>query len=222
MGAIVSDFPELPIDSIGRIGPFSQVFNFLDRRGQSPGWDPSTVTRAVVLADLQTYAGKLIQDEMLLDPEGRGYAGLTDQQAANRFQRQYFDAPSKIDGANNQGYRALVGSTDLGCNAERWQNGGGPNFVNVIGDNEQVYVRFRPQTLTVALQRLFIKVQHVTDATTLNFAARLPAAVAADDRFDLVNPRGSKNPPRSVVILGGLPFVLNELTAADIAAARTI
>jgi hypothetical protein len=80
MAKIVSDFPGLLLESDLTAPTLYQLIYYqLTRMGLAvPATPADSITRAELLDTLQTHAGKLLKDEITVDPVGVGYAGKTD------------------------------------------------------------------------------------------------------------------------------------------------
>jgi hypothetical protein len=82
MAKIVSDFPGLPLETdLSAPTLYQLIYYQLTRMGLTvPATAADLITRAELLDVLQTHAGKLLKDEITVDPVGVGYAGKSDAQ----------------------------------------------------------------------------------------------------------------------------------------------
>ena len=92
MGAIVSDFPSLPgVNDADWIANYQACFSQLQAMGlATPPTPPDLTTRPVLLACLQGHAGDFIKAEVQNDPEGIGYAGMTNAEICEAIQKPRF------------------------------------------------------------------------------------------------------------------------------------
>lgn len=228
MGAITSDFVNLPADdNPRRVLKYERVYAWLTAKGHAlPAQPHDTITRAQLLAHMRALAGQLVADELTTDPENRGYGGGTNQDDADALRAVYEPPiPRKLNGSNLQGYRTKAASTDMVLVAERWQNGNNPDFVNVTAPNGEeirgVFIKFHPNTSNVALRGKRFKLDLATDSETLAFARRIPINVDAGERFFLAAHRREVRTARVFEVLKTMPYAPNELTADDVAGARS-
>ena len=228
MGAITSDFPNLSQDSAPaaeKLFVFGHVKSYLQAQGESPTWDPSTVLRAEVLTDLQVFVGKLVQANITkaadTHPTELDFPAANDADAAVLFNTAILHYPEQIAGAQERGYLATALSTDLTLFATD-RLAADPDFVNVIGTNTQVYIRFRNSTPAgLSLSGFSYKVSLVVASDNLNPQSPFNISVAADEVFDLINPGRDRFVARITQVLDGVPFCPTALTASDIAGARS-
>jgi hypothetical protein len=226
MGAILSDFPQLPIDAHPqRVALYTRVYDDLTALGLAlPVQPANTISRAQLLAHLQGLAGSIVKAELLADPESR-YTALSDAQIANVISKEFApNVASRFPGSNVGGYTVLT-STTAGLTAEM-TGGGVPNFDTLLFDvttgnmRASVYLRFRNSTTTVALRGKFGRIDDAPSASALTFAIASPIAPPAGNVFDIGYLRPVLLIPRLAEILRRLPHSPNELTTADITAAK--
>ena len=227
MGAIVSDFPQLPQDAdADRVGIYTKVYESLTSLGLAlPAQAPGVVTRAQLLAHLQQLAGEIIKTEIQNDPETRGYGGFTDAQIADALAREFAPAvPTRFPGTDPAGY-VVTASTTAGLQATI-VGGGVPNFNTILKDQvfgnlrAALYIRFRNNTTTVALRGRFGRIDDAPSADQLVFAVQAPLAPPAGNIFDVGFLRAPVLRPRLAEILRRFPFAPNAITDADVSAAK--
>lgn len=234
MGSIVSDFPQLLLETdpnryqrnkAGTIvaDSYQQVYDDLTALGLPvPAQAVGVVTRAQLVAHLQAQAGALIKAELNGDPDNIGYAGAPDD--ATRAQllcNAYILATARRwPGSSLTGYQAAAGSTATGLVVVTNPGLGAPGLLSLNGLAGAASIRFRASAATVANRGVVMPIQIVPTDTTLTFAAPLPGVPTVGDIFDL----GLTIPPRQAAklsqILARFPFAPNLLTAADITAAK--
>lgn len=225
MGALVSDFPSLPLDADPRrVEQYQRCYTALTHLGLPiPGPAPEVVTRAVLLAHLQTHAGAIIKTEIAVNPDGVDYSGPDAATAVNIGVAYALANGQRWPGANLTGYQTAAGSTALGlvvltnpALADPLLLGAA--FGGLAAGNG--VVRFRLATGTVALRGVIRQIALVPATNQLGMATPLPALPAVGDILDI----GLVSPPLNICrvsqVLRGFPFAPNALTAADIAAAK--
>lgn len=225
MGAIVSNFPQLPADADpNRVAVYAAVYSDLTRLGLAlPATPANAITRADLLAHLQGLVGQIIKDELTNNPEVLDYAG-TDANTANEINRPY-QPPSgrRWPGSNQTGYRTIVGSTLLGLSAELNPGGGDPGFLGPVFSDvvpSQGVIRFRLATTTVALRGQARIITLVPASNQLALSNPLPVIPPAGEIFDIGQVHPTIVLPPRFGQISRVPFCPNALTAADIAAAK--
>jgi hypothetical protein len=226
MGAILSDFPSLPLDAApDRVAIYTRIYAELTALGLAvPGTGAGAITRAALLLHLQGLVGQIVKDELLANPETLDYAG-TDAATAVEVNRPYTPPNGRRwPGSNLTGYRTIAGSTLLGLVAETNPGGLDPGFTGVIFEglaNANAVIRFRQTTATVVLRGVGRLIVLAAASNQLNLAGPLPAIPAVGDVFDVGQVHPSiVLPPRLNQIWRRIPCTPNTLTAADVTAAK--
>ena len=222
MGAIVSDFPQLPPDVAGQAGLYQKVYDDLTALGIAlPAQLANVVTRAQLLAHLQAQAGAIIKAELAGDPDGVGFGAATDAQAATLICSPYILATSRrFPNSNLTGYQAIAGSTAAGVVAGLNPGLGNPLLLAVSGLAGAGALRSRQSAATVANRGVVLPIQLVPTDTTLTLAVPLPGIPTVGDIFDLGLIAPPLQSPRLHQILKRFPYLPNLLTTADITAAK--
>lgn len=227
MGAIVQDFPSLPVDAApDRVATFTLVYAELVARGFAvPAQAPNVVTRAQLLAHLQGIVGELVKQELAGDPDGIDYGSAADDGArAVLLCRAYEPAGRRYPGSHPTGYRIVAGSTASGLVLATNPGAANPGFLApaLSGLAGAGVVRFRKTAaVTVVANRgAFMSILNVASDNTLVMAAPYPAAPAVGDICDIGILSAPQLPPRLNQLLRRIPFAPNELTAADVTAAK--
>lgn len=227
MGAILSDFPQLPADgNPDRVALYTAVYADLTALGLTvPPQAANVVTRAQLLAHLRQLAGDIIKAEILADPEARNYGGLTDAQIAESVASEFApNVPALWPGADPAGY-VVTASTTAGLQATI-VGGGAAGFDTLLKNpvtgllRAAIYIRFRNTTTTVALRGRFGRIDDAPAGNQLVFAVAAPLAPPAGNIFDVGFLRPNVLPPRLASILRRLPYCPNAVTDADITAAK--
>lgn len=223
MGAIVSDFPNLPADAPGQAGLFQKVYDDLTALGIAlPAQAANVATRAQVLAHLQAQAGALIKAELAGDPDGVGFGGAADDAArATLLCGPYVLATARrYPNSSLTGYQAIAGSTVAGLVVGLNPGLGNPTLLSLSGAAGAAAIRFRQTAATVANRGVIVPVQLVPTDTTLTLAVPLPGVPTVGDIFDI----GLVTPPQQMArlaqILRRFPYAPNLLTPADVTAAK--
>lgn len=222
MGAIVSDFPQLPADAPGQAGVYAKVYDDLTVLGLAlPAQQPNVVTRAQLLAHLQALAGAIIKAELAGDPDGVGFGAASDAQAATLICNPYILGTSRrFPNSSLTGYQAIAGSTAAGIVAGLNPGLGNPLLLAVSGLAGAGAIRFRQSAATVANRGVVLPIQIVPTDTTLTLAVPLPGVPTVGDIFDIGLVAPPQQPPRLHQILRRFPYLPNLLTPADITAAK--
>jgi len=107
MGAIVSDFPSLPADADpNRAARYAGVYSDLAVRGLSiPVTASDAITRAALLAHLQTLAGVIIKAELQADPQALYSGAATDALKATAISDGYTKVDARTGATVFQGSR---------------------------------------------------------------------------------------------------------------------
>ena len=227
MGAITSDFPNLPQDGDARrIRKYDNVYATLAGLGLSvPAQPADVITRAQLLAHLQGLVGQLVATEISNDPESLGYSGFTDEQIADAMHIEFpANVPNPLPLSNPLGY-TITAATINGMQAEV-TGGGDPGF-DALKDSlagiirQAVYARFRNDTLTPVLRGQFVRLDDAPSSNQVTFAVAAPGVPPVGNTFDLSLFKPLRLPPRMLVLLTRIPYCPNRLTAADIAGARS-
>jgi hypothetical protein len=206
MGNITSDFTLLPADADpNRVALYANIYADLTALGLGvPVTASNVITRANLLAFLQRVVGQLIKDELSNDPAILDYTGgdasLRNQVCANL-------EPN----LNNTTYMLAAVSTTTVITLT------GANF-HLIPILVGASVKFKRNTPSVALQSVTAEVLSVLpDSITLVTA--LPVSAAIGDRFKFIDKR-IKRRARLNELTVGIPHCPNDLTTADITAAK--
>lgn len=206
MGALTSDFPNLPADADpNRAALYAKVYADLTTLGLAlPGTASSLITRAALLAHLQGIAGQLIKDDLANDTAGLDFAGAD---ASLRNQMCQNIDPN----VNGIVYTLIAVSTTT---VITFVGGGFDLIPNLVGAS----IKWKRNTPTVALQSVVADILSVTsNSITLN--AALPTIASIGDKFKLIDKR-YKRRTRINELTVGLPYCPNDLTTADITAAK--
>lgn len=226
MGAIVSDFPDLPADGAtpaeiaARQRAYAGVYEDLVELGiPVPAQAADVITRAQLLAHLQAQAGALIKAELAGDPDGRGYsAGAA--AAADELVADYVPGNVvRLPASHPTGYRCAAGSTDTGLVLVQSPGGGAPGLLAVKG-LASAMIRFRLTAGTVANRGQVMTIKAVPNDTTITLDAPLPGVPTVGDILDVGLVRPRRLPGRLGQILRRFPYAPNALTAADVTAAK--
>lgn len=227
MGAIVQDFPSLPADAAPeRVAVFAAVYSDLQSRGFAlPVQAANVVTRAQLLAHLQGIVGELVKQELAGDPDSVDYASAADDGArAVLLCKSYEPSGRRFPGSHPTGYRIVAGSTVSGLVLATNPGAANPGFLApaLAGLAGAAVVRFRKTAaVTVVANRgAFMSVLNVASDNTLVMAAPYPAAPAVGDICDVGILSAPQLPGRLNQLLRRIPFAPNELTAADVTAAK--
>jgi hypothetical protein len=223
MGAIVSDFPNLPQDADpARAQIYQRAYVQLFGIGLAlPAQPSSTITRAQFLAHLQGLVGELIKAELTADPDNVGYGG-TNAQKADAVGNAYQPNMRRFQGSNPTGYQTAAGSLPSGLVAVTNPGLAAPAFDALEFPTRRAGVRFRLTTPTAALRGEMRLVVMVPASDQLTLGNNLPGGVVpAGEVFDLIQIVGGRLlPARLYQLTIGIPFCPNSLTAADVAAAQ--
>lgn len=223
MGAIVSDFPSLPLDADPqRVAAYTAAYADLTRLGLAvPAQAANVVTRAQFLAHLQGLAGAIIKAELAGDPDGVYTGGPTDAQLAQLIASPYtLGGVRRFPGSNATGYQVAAGSTVAGLVLVLNPGLGPPGLLALSGLQGAGLVRFRATAATVANRGQFTAVQLVPSDTAITLATPMPGVPTVGDICDLGLVAAPQQRPRLNQVLAGLPWSPNLLTTADITAAK--
>lgn len=228
MGSIKSDFAQLPEDSAaGRPRVIEKTYAALSARGISQPTKPAAaITRRELQSHLQSVVGEILKNELLTDPYWRGYASMTDEEAAIAINSPFAPTGDEIPGlrfpqSHDTGYRTTDGGKGI-LTAVTDPEAEGPRFDLLLTRMgvmiQDAFVRFRLATPDPALQGRCFKIQSVLGDFDLAISGR--TEIRAGEIFDIGNAYATTIPPRVATLLLGIPFAPNAITAEDIAEAR--
>jgi hypothetical protein len=221
MGQVTFDFPGLPADAApSRATVYAAVYADLTAKGFAvPGIAANVITRAQLLAHLQTLAGQLIKDELNNDPEQLYTGGPTNAQLANILTGDFVPLVARrLQAANVTGYRVVAGTTLTGLVLVQNPSLADPAFLSVPGIDAAL-VRFRQTATDPLLRGATMSIKLAAANNTLTLDAPLPVVPTVGDILDVGTIRAARLAGRYCQVMS-LPFAPNSLTAANVAEAK--